>query len=117
MRKCVVHGIILYKYVPYGVQYRNKWKDPQYYVSIINNSTPCLRPVYVLLALWFEIRVIYRTQLEKQDHVGRGGGGEEWTDCVADDRWVFGIMGDWSTAALYLLCASLFSHPPLVCYI
>ena len=32
----------------------------------------------------------------------RGPGGEEkeWTDCVADDLRLFGITGDWSTAAL-----------------
>ena len=25
---------------------------------------------------------------------------KEWTDHVAEDRWVFGITGDWSIAAL-----------------
>ena len=33
----------------------------------------------------------------------RGPGGkekEEWTDCVADDLRLFGVTGDWSTAAL-----------------
>ena len=32
----------------------------------------------------------------------RGPGGKEkkWTDRVAEDRWVFGIMGNWSSAAL-----------------
>ena len=25
---------------------------------------------------------------------------KEWTDCVAEDRRLFGITGDWSTAAL-----------------
>ena len=24
-----------------------------------------------------------------------------WTDCVTEDRRVFGIMGDWSTAVLH----------------
>ena len=24
----------------------------------------------------------------------------QWTDCVADYRWVFGITGDWNAAAL-----------------
>ena len=33
----------------------------------------------------------------------RGPGGEEekeWADCVAEGLRLFGIMGDWSTAAL-----------------
>ena len=31
----------------------------------------------------------------------RGPRGEkEWTDCAAEDFWLFGITGDWSTAAL-----------------
>ena len=25
---------------------------------------------------------------------------KEWTDCVADDLWLFGITGNWSTVAL-----------------
>ena len=29
-----------------------------------------------------------------------GGKEKEWTDCMAEDRRVFGITGDWSTAAL-----------------
>ena len=31
---------------------------------------------------------------------GPGGKEKEWADCVAEDRWVFGIAGGWSTAAL-----------------
>ena len=50
-----------------------------------------------------------RPQVTQEGHVARagergttlaGGGGEKWTDCVAKDRRVFGITGDWSTAAL-----------------
>ena len=29
-----------------------------------------------------------------------GGKEKEWTDCVADDLRLFGVTGDWSTAAL-----------------
>ena len=32
--------------------------------------------------------------------MGRGEKEKEWTDCVAEDRRLFGITGDWSTAAL-----------------
>ena len=32
--------------------------------------------------------------------LGSGGKEKEWTDCVADDLRLFGITGDWSTAAL-----------------
>ena len=32
--------------------------------------------------------------------MGRAGKEKEWTDCVAADRRLFGITGDWSTAAL-----------------
>ena len=31
---------------------------------------------------------------------GPGGKEKEWTDCVVDDLRLFGITGDWSTAAL-----------------
>ena len=31
---------------------------------------------------------------------GPGGKEKEWTDFVAEDHWLFGITGDWSTAAL-----------------
>ena len=47
-----------------------------------------------------------RPQVTPRGHVGRAGKSEpgekeeEWTDCVAEDRWVFGITGDWSTATL-----------------
>ena len=34
------------------------------------------------------------------ENVGRGGKGKSWTDCVAEDRRVLGITGDWSTAVL-----------------
>ena len=38
---------------------------------------------------------------ELDNAVKRGPGGkeEEWTNCVAEDRRLFGITGDWSTAA------------------
>ena len=38
-------------------------------------------------------------ELENAGKRGPGGKEKEWTDCVADDR-LFGITGDWSTAAL-----------------
>ena len=31
---------------------------------------------------------------------GPGGKEKEWTDCVADDLRLFGVTGDWRTAAL-----------------
>ena len=31
---------------------------------------------------------------------GRGGKGEEWTDCVQSDIRAFGITGDWETMAI-----------------
>ena len=27
-----------------------------------------------------------------------GGGEKKWMDCMAEDRWIFGMAGDWSTA-------------------
>ena len=44
-------------------------------------------------------RVMSR-ELEDAGKHGPGGKGKEWTDCVADDLRLFGITGDWSTAAL-----------------
>ena len=38
--------------------------------------------------------------LENAGKRGPGGKEKEWTDCVADDLRLFGITGDWSTAAL-----------------
>ena len=32
--------------------------------------------------------------------MGPGGKEGEWTDCMVEDRRVFGITGDWSAAAL-----------------
>ena len=40
-------------------------------------------------------------ELENAGKRGPGGKEKEWTDCVADDLRLFGITGDWSTAALY----------------
>ena len=48
-------------------------------------------------------RLRKRVMPGKLESVGkRGPGGEEkeWTDCVADDLWLFGVTGDWSTTAL-----------------
>ena len=39
-------------------------------------------------------------ELENTGKRGLGGKEKEWTDCVADDLRLFGITGDWSTAAL-----------------
>ena len=39
-------------------------------------------------------------ELENAEKRGPGGEEKEWTDCVADDLRLFGITGDWSTAAL-----------------
>ena len=39
-------------------------------------------------------------ELENAGKRGPGGEEKEWTDCVADDLRLFGITGDWSTAAL-----------------
>ena len=41
-----------------------------------------------------------RESSRTRENVGRGGKEKEWTDCVADDLRLFGITGDWSTAAL-----------------
>ena len=39
-------------------------------------------------------------ELENAGKRRPGGKKKEWTDCVADDLRLFGITGDWSTAAL-----------------
>ena len=39
-------------------------------------------------------------ELETAGQHGSRGKEKEWTDCVAEDRWVFCITRDWSTAAL-----------------
>ena len=39
-------------------------------------------------------------EVENVGKRGPGGKEKEWTDCVADDLRLFGIAGDWSTAAL-----------------
>ena len=39
-------------------------------------------------------------ELENAGKRGPGGKKKERADCVAEGRQVFGIMGDWSTAAL-----------------
>ena len=40
--------------------------------------------------------------LENKEKHGPGGKEKEWTDCVADKFRLFGVTGDWSTAALDL---------------
>ena len=39
-------------------------------------------------------------ELENAGKRGPGGKEKEWTDCVADDLGLFGVTGDWRTAAL-----------------
>ena len=39
-------------------------------------------------------------ELENAGKRGPGGKEKEWTDCVADDLRLFGVTGDWRTAAL-----------------
>ena len=39
-------------------------------------------------------------ELENAGKRGSGGEEKEWTDCVAEDLQLFGITGDWNTAAL-----------------
>ena len=39
-------------------------------------------------------------ELENAGKRGPGRKDNEWTDCVAEDRRLFGITGDWSIAAL-----------------
>ena len=39
-------------------------------------------------------------ELENAGKRGRGGKEKEWTDYVADDLRLFGVTGDWRTAAL-----------------
>ena len=39
-------------------------------------------------------------ELENAGKRGPGGKEKEWTDCVVDDLRLFGVTGDWRTAAL-----------------
>ena len=39
-------------------------------------------------------------ELENAGKCGPGGKEKEWTDCAADDLRLFGVTGDWTTAAL-----------------
>ena len=39
-------------------------------------------------------------ELENAGKRGPGGKEKEWMDCGADDLWLFGVTGDWRTAAL-----------------
>ena len=47
-------------------------------------------------------RLPKRVMWGELENAGKSGPGKEkeWTDCVADDLRLFGITGDWSTAAL-----------------
>ena len=45
-------------------------------------------------------KIVMSGELENAGKRGSGGKEKEWTDCVAEDRRLFGITGDWSTAAL-----------------
>ena len=48
-------------------------------------------------------RLLTRAMLGELENAGKrgpGGKGKEWTDCVAEDLRLFGITGDWNTAAL-----------------
>ena len=38
-------------------------------------------------------------ELENAGKRGPGGKEKKWTDCVADDLRLFGVTGDWRTAA------------------
>ena len=39
-------------------------------------------------------------ELENTEKRGPGGKEKYWTDCVAEDRRLFGMMGGWSIATL-----------------
>ena len=41
-------------------------------------------------------------EFENAGKRGPGGKEKDWTDCVAEDLRLFGIRGDWNTAALDL---------------
>ena len=45
-------------------------------------------------------RRVMSGELENAGKRGPGGKEKEWTDCVADDLRLFGVTGDWKTAAL-----------------
>ena len=44
--------------------------------------------------------ILLSGELENAGKRGPGGKEKEWTDCVADDLRLFGVTGDWKTAAL-----------------
>ena len=41
-----------------------------------------------------------RESWRTRENVGRGGNEKEWTNCLGEDRRMFGITGDWSTTTL-----------------
>ena len=45
-------------------------------------------------------RLPKRVMSGELEYKGKRGPGEEWADCVAEDRRLFCITGNWSTAAL-----------------
>ena len=45
-------------------------------------------------------KMVMSGELENAGKRGPGGKENEWTDCVADDLRLFGVTGDWRTAAL-----------------
>ena len=49
---------------------------------------------------WEENTHTLSGELENAGKRGPGGKEKEWTDCVADDLRLFGVTGDWKTAAL-----------------
>ena len=61
------------------------------------------RPIDFLYGHAFHHRLPKRVmsgELENAGKRGPGGKEKEWTDCVADDLRLFGVTGDWKTAAL-----------------
>ena len=47
------------------------------------------------------LEAIFSGELENAGQRGPGGKEKQWTECVAEDRRVFGITEDWSIAALH----------------
>ena len=48
-------------------------------------------------------KTITSGELENAGQCGPGGKENEWTDCMAEDRRVLDITGDWYTSALWAL--------------
>ena len=62
------------------------------------------RPVHFgtskYVRFWLKVETGAERELENAGKRGPGGEEKEWTDCVADDLRLFGITGEWSTAAI-----------------